>query len=80
MSGPKAAGERLASVRSKRADAPARALPLWTDPGVAQPPEFPSVRFVDCPVFGDRSPAQCRSVRQIDNISGPQVPPAEHAW
>ena len=59
----------LASVRSKRADAPARALPLWTTSGVAQPPGFPPVSFVDCPAFGDLSPAQCRSVRQIDHNS-----------
>ena len=58
--------QSVASVPTPRA----RTLPLWTTQGVAQPPGFPQVRFVDCPVFGDLSPAQCRSVRQIDNILG----------
>ena len=55
-------------VRPRRRSGPG--FPAQDDPGVAQPPGFPPIRFVDCPAFGDLSPAQCRSVRQIDNISG----------
>lgn len=56
-------------TKGERADAPVRLCRSGLPRGVAQSPGLPPVGLVDCPVFGDLSPAQCRSVRQIDNNS-----------